>query len=108
MKLNVKALSLAAGIILAVVTFIITVWNSFTEFAEPLVAFMEEIYVNIVQVENGAGFLQNTGGILGLSLFSFIDGSIIGLGFGLMYNLLLPSNKSAENKKKNQKVEENV
>lgn len=105
MKLNVKALSLAAGITLAAVTFIITVWNSFTQFAEPLVTFVEEIYVNIIKVENGQGFIRNTGAILGLSIFSFIDGAIIGLGFGLMYNILLPKSKPSTDNKEIAKTE---
>ena len=79
MKLNVKALALALGIIWGGAVFIMAWWATFYGPAGAVVAFAGKFYLGY-----GAGF---TGSLIGL-VWGFVDAAIGGLILAWLYNLI--------------------
>lgn len=93
-KLDLKATLLSAGILLAMITFVLTLWNSVTGFASGTVEMIQEIYGGIAEFSGS----WKGWSILVLTVFSFIDGALVGLIFALFYNLFVkdPEEKISE------------
>lgn len=79
MKLNLKALALAAGIIWGGATFVFGMWASFYAPANDVVAFIGQFYLGY-----DAGFV---GSLMGL-FWGFLDAGIGAAIFVWLYNLL--------------------
>ncbi len=91
MKLNLKSMALSGGILLAAMSLIVGVWFQLTGYASGLVAVLAEIYGNLIPLaQDGKSFINPFPSIALLTLFTFVDGAILGILFGLFYNLLLP------------------
>lgn len=80
MKLNVKALGLALGIIWAAAAFLIGMWGSFYAPAGVMVDFMGQFYLGYA-----TGFV---GAIIG-AVWGFLDAGIGGVIIAWLYNLLV-------------------
>ncbi len=101
MKINLKAFALAMGILVAVLTFILTFWYSITGYAEPAVSLISSIYAKLTPMVydplartiKESSLIRNLGSITLLTLFSFVDGMILGTLFASLHNLFLPGKK---------------
>jgi len=80
MKLNIKALAIAAGLLWGAMTFLFGIWASFYTPAAHVVGFAGNFYLGYE-----AGFL---GAVIGL-VWGFADGAIGGLILAWLYNLLV-------------------
>jgi hypothetical protein len=79
MKLNVKALALASGLIWGFGLFLLTLWIIFFDGASGDVTFIGRFY---------RGYnISFTGALIGL-VWAFVDGAIGGAIFAWLYNLL--------------------
>jgi len=86
MKLNVKALAVAFGIIWGGCAFIFGLWATFFAPAAVIVDFLGQFYIGY-----GVGFV---GAILGF-VWGFFDAGICGLILAWLYNLLTGKFKAA-------------
>ncbi len=99
MKLNIKALSLSFSILGFCLSFVIGIWFSATGYGKLVLDLLSSFYANIVQfrfnplLSFGTNLSSNFLSIFLLSLFTFIDGIIIGIIFGSLYNLFIPKTK---------------
>ncbi|OHD57501.1 MAG: hypothetical protein A2Y33_05900 [Spirochaetes bacterium GWF1_51_8] len=104
MKLDIKATALTAAVMIAAVTFLITLWYSLTGYGAELIVLFESFYgkMTIVDLEyaKSVGFLQNFWKVIVLSIFSFVDGFILGSLSAILYNLFIQKQKSDKEAKK--------
>jgi hypothetical protein len=95
-KLNMKALSLSLAIIAAALVWIIGLWFCATGFGKPIVELISSFYAGLIHFQYNplsafwVNFSANLLSVLILSLFAFVDGIILGIVFGTLYNLFLP------------------
>jgi len=85
MNLNVKAFTIAAGVIWGAAAFIFGLWASFYAPAASVVDFFGQFYIGFSE-----GFL---GALVGF-IWGFLDAGIGGLIFAWLYNLLAAKFKS--------------
>jgi hypothetical protein len=97
-KLNIKALSLSLAVIAAGIIWILGLWFCATGFGRPIVEMISSFYSSLVHFQYNplsafwVNFANNLLSVLILSIFAFIDGIILGIVFGSLYNLFLPKN----------------
>lgn len=102
MKMDIKSFALSAGIMAAAVTLLISLWYSLTGFGAEIIAMVEAFYgkMTIVDLEfsKAVPFIQNLWKVVVLSIFSFVDGAIVGSLFAILYNLFIPKKNDKETK----------
>ena len=87
MKLNVKALALATGILWGLVIFLVTYWFLIFGYAGTLLEKISRIYLGYSVTWYGA--------FIGLG-WGFVDGLIAGAVIALLYNRFLPRPPAAD------------
>lgn len=102
MKFHIRSLALAIAILASVLTLILGLWFSATGYGEPLVNILVSIYAGIAPLNYeplkslADNMAVNAFSILLLTVFSFIDGAILGILSGFLYNLLSPEAKGKD------------
>jgi ABC-type sugar transport system permease subunit len=100
--MDIKALALSAGIMAAAITLLISLWYSLTGYGAEIIAMMESFYgkMTIIDLEfsKSVPFIQNLWKVIVLSIFSFVDGVIVGSLFAIVYNLFIPKKNEKETK----------
>jgi len=85
MKLNVKSVALAGGILWGAAVFIATLWLLILGSSGKTIALLGAFYF---------GYQLSIGGAFIGLIWGFIDGAIGGLIFAYLYNLFLPKASS--------------
>jgi hypothetical protein len=94
-RLSVLAMGFSWGAFLAVIIFILSLWCSFTGFAEKFLAVFNYLNPNPYQVVYSyalsawSNFISNIPGILINTFYALIDGVIMGFLLGVFYNISL-------------------
>jgi len=81
MKLSVKGLALTAGILWAVVLFLVGIFNLINGYGESFLMMMDGIYPGYAY---GGGFLS----VIVATLYALLDGAVCGAVFAWLYNKL--------------------
>lgn len=84
MKLNLKALGFAAGIIWGVAVFLMTLVSIGSEYGDKVLKGVESIY---------PGYSVSVGGAFIGLVYGFVDGFVCALIFGLIYNAFIKEQK---------------
>lgn len=101
MRINLKSFALSLAIVAASLTFIMTIWYSITGYAAPVISLLSSVYAKLTPMSydplartiKESSLIHNLGPIALLTIFSFVDGMILGTLFAFLYNLLLPGKK---------------
>lgn len=100
--MDIKSFALSTGILLAAITLLISLWYSLTGFGAEIIAMVESFYgkMTIVDMEfsKSVPFIQNLWKVIVLSIFSFVDGAILGSLFAILHNLFIPKKNEKETK----------
>ncbi len=81
MKLNIKALALAAGIVWGLAIFLITYWFLLRGYEGEMLSRLSNVYLGYE--------VTWVGGLIGLA-WGFVDGLIGGAVLALLYNRFIP------------------
>lgn len=84
MRLNAKALGLAAGILWGLSVFLLTVWILIIDSPGNTLVLLSKIYIGYD--------VSWTGAVIGL-VYGFVDGLIGGVLLALIYNAFLPKSE---------------
>jgi len=95
MKINLKAFTLAVMIFSGFIILVFGIWHSATGFGKEFIKLVESLHPNFARIEfvdsisSIKSIFRNIPAILINVLWALIDGIIIGVSIGLLYNWLL-------------------
>jgi hypothetical protein len=101
-KVHIRSLALTMAIIASILTLVLGIWYSATGYGAPMVNILVSLYAGIAPLnyEPLKGLADNMGqnaiSTLLLTVFSFVDGAILGVVSGFLYNLLAPEAKAKD------------
>ncbi len=93
--MNLKAFTLAVMIFSGVIILVFGIWHSATGFGKEFIKVFESIHPNFTRIEfmenisTMKSILKNIPAILINLLWALIDGLIVGISIGALYNWLL-------------------
>lgn len=99
MKIHVRSFSVSLAATAFVLVFIIGVWFSATGFGKPVIDLLTSFYADLLRFSYNpvVSFWSNlTANLLNsflLSLFTAIDGAVLGFILSSLYNLMIPKEK---------------